>query len=43
MRPSIRTTNPHSSTTSRLNADWRERAEDIIWSLINSPEFLIVP
>ncbi len=30
-------------TTSRLNADWRERAEDMIWSLINSPEFLIVP
>ena len=30
-------------TTSRLNADWRERAEDLIWSLINSPEFLIVP
>ena len=30
-------------TTSRLNADWRERAEDVIWSLINSPEFLIVP
>ena len=30
-------------TTSRLNADWRERAEDMIWSLINSPEFLVVP
>ncbi len=30
-------------TTSRLNADWRERAEDMIWSLINSPEFLIAP
>ena len=30
-------------TTSRLNADWRERAEDMIWSLINSPEVLIVP
>ena len=30
-------------TTSRLNADWRERAEDLIWSLINSPEFQLVP
>ena len=30
-------------TTSRLNADWRERAEDVIWSLINSPEFVRVP
>ena len=30
-------------TTSHINADWRERAEDMIWSLINSPEFLSVP
>lgn len=30
-------------TTSRINADWRERAEDLIWSLIISPEFQLVP
>ncbi|HYG77285.1 MAG TPA: DUF1553 domain-containing protein [Planctomycetota bacterium] len=29
--------------TQRLNAPWRERMEDMIWTLINSPEFLFVP
>jgi hypothetical protein len=29
--------------TDRLAADWRERAEDMIWTLINSPEFVLVP
>ena len=29
--------------TARLNSDWRERVEDVLWSLINSPEFLFVP
>jgi hypothetical protein len=29
--------------TARLTADWRERAEDMIWSLVNSPEFVFVP
>jgi hypothetical protein len=29
--------------TQRLNPDWRERMEDVIWALANSPEFVFVP
>ncbi|QDT76880.1 hypothetical protein Mal35_03040 [Gimesia maris] len=29
--------------TQRLNADWRNRYEDMLWTLLNSPEFLFVP
>ncbi len=29
--------------TKRLRQDWRERAEDLLWTLINSPEFVFVP
>ena len=29
--------------TARLRPEWRERAEDMIWSLVNSPEFVFVP
>ena len=29
--------------TRRLNGNWRERAEDVIWALVNSPEFVFAP
>jgi len=29
--------------TQRLTAAWRETAEDLIWALVNSPEFVFVP
>ena len=29
--------------TQRLREDWRKRAEDMIWALINSPEYVFVP
>jgi hypothetical protein len=29
--------------TPRLQADWRERLEDMIWTLVNSPEVVFVP
>jgi hypothetical protein len=27
----------------RLSADWRQRAEDAVWALVNLPEFVFVP
>jgi len=29
--------------TARLTPAWRERAEDMVWALVNSPEFVWVP
>lgn len=29
--------------TERLNTDFRERMEDVLWSLVNSPEFIFMP
>ena len=29
--------------TNRLKTEWRERMEDFVWSLVNSPEFIFIP
>ena len=29
--------------TPRLKKDWRERIEDVLWAMVNSPEFVFVP
>ena len=26
-----------------LQSDWRERAEDVVWALLNSPEMILIP
>jgi hypothetical protein len=29
--------------TVRLKTDWRERMEDMLWAILNTPEFIVVP
>ena len=29
--------------TARLTNDFRERVEDVLWALINTPEFVVIP
>ena len=29
--------------TARLDSNWRERMEDAVWAMVNSPEFVFVP
>jgi hypothetical protein len=29
--------------TPRLDPDWRERMEDVVWAVINTPEFVFIP
>ncbi|HUG17918.1 MAG TPA: hypothetical protein VMM56_03010, partial [Planctomycetaceae bacterium] len=29
--------------TVRLKSEWRERMEDMLWALLNTPEFIVVP
>ena len=31
------------AATTRLTDDWRQRAEDAVWALINAPEFQFIP
>jgi hypothetical protein len=38
-----RTARAGDPPTARLAADWRERAEDMVWALVNAPEFVFVP
>jgi hypothetical protein len=38
-----RATRAGDPPTARLESDWRERMEDMVWALVNSPEFVFVP
>ena len=31
------------AATTQLVATWRERAEDMVWALVNSPEYVWIP
>ncbi len=32
-----------ATPTDRLDPAWRKRMEDVLWSLVNSPEFVFTP
>jgi hypothetical protein len=40
LEKAVRAGEPH---THRLQPDWRERMEDLVWTLMNSPEFAFAP
>ena len=29
--------------TRRLDEDWRTRMEDVLWAMVNNPEFIFIP
>jgi hypothetical protein len=38
-----RTAREGDPPTERLDPNWRERMEDVVWAVVNSPEFVFIP
>jgi hypothetical protein len=38
-----RLTRAGDPSTERLQLEWREKMEDMLWAMANSPEFVFVP